>query len=241
MAQTFECERDLATGRWHWRVDSGATQCFAGFHMLACLVSALLLAIVTPMMVLLVMSGGDFRNLPTAPTSSGTLRKLWAKFATGVGSNAASIDLGVLTRQPTSARLDDLLTSMLRIALVLTSIASTASTLGWPGYSLGVVNFALLVSYQSTLFFIAPFKDPRMNAFVFVLRIHLVWTSMLGMVVLVVDDPSVWWPGAAWYVGTAVLWIIGFHVGHFLMSHCRCGYELSGTLASTKLWPLLGR
>jgi len=97
------------------------------------------------------------------------------------------------------------------------------------------------VAYLCLLFFVKPFAAAAMNSFVFVARIHLVWTAGLGLAVLFIDDPTVQWTGWAWYGGTVLWWVVGFRLGRFLMHMCKCGYEINGTLASTKLWPLLGR
>jgi len=80
-----------------------------------------------------------------------------------------------------------------------------------------------------------------MNAIIFVSRLIGCLTALLGECAIVVNDPSVLWTGIAWYVGVLLIAVFGMRLGRFAMGSCKCGYEISGTLASTKLWPLLGR
>jgi len=239
-ATTFACAYDDA-GTLVWTVDRGETECYAGWHLAGSIVSGLEMVVCLPMMILLVMSGGEYRNLPSARAGATTLEKLWAKFTGGLGSNAATIDIGIITRQPSTARTDELLTAMVRVCLVLTSLFAQSTALGMFHWAVAAANLTLLTAYLATLFFVQPFKAPQMNAFVFVSRLHLVWTALVGFAVVIIDDKTVWATGAVWYVGTLLWWIVGFRMGRFFMGRCKCGYEVSGALSSTKIWPLLGR
>lgn len=193
-------------------------------------------------MILLVMAGGDFRCLPTAQTGASRLQKLWAKFSNGLASNAATIDIGILTRQPSAARFDELLTALMRMLLVGVSVGSDSVPLSREEHLLfGVIIFVLLVGYLSTLFFIQPFKWAEMNAFIFVARLIGCVTALLGILTIAINDKSVIWTGVAWYCSMLLIALVGTRIGRVLMAKCKCGYEISGTLASTKLWPLLGR
>lgn len=195
--QVYACRYDEATGTFRWTQDYAETRCYEGWHLAACVISVVVLLLSVPVMILIVMTGGEYLNLPTPPPNSSMLRRIYVQF-TGVGTNAASIDLGVVTRVPSAARVDDLSTSLLRVLLVVTAIAASVLPLpAFPPFTWlsGIVNLSVVTAYLGLMFFVKPFRSPGMNSLVFVARIHLVWTAGLGLMVLIIDDTTVAWPG----------------------------------------------